>query len=201
MTNQGPDEHDETLPITHRPYGDRSDDGPASPSGPHDGPQWPSYEPSAGSEPTPGQPTGSAPPPPYGQPPPPYAQAPYGQPPYGQPGYGQPGYGQPMGYAQQHGGATTSLVLGIISLVSVVLTPFCCITLPGVLTAPFAIYMGSSARKQIDQNPQAYSNRGNAVAGFITGIIGTVLGLLVIVGFVVLIIAIGTLDPTPYDEL
>jgi len=193
VSTQGPDEPDETLPMTHRPYGDRSDNGPASPSRPNDGSPWPSYEPSAGSEPIPGQPA----PPPYGTPPP-YGQpqpAPYGQPPYPQ------GYGQPMGYAQQHGGATTSLVLGIISVVSAVLTPFCCITLPGVLTGPFAIYMGASARKQIDQNPQAYSNRGNAVAGFITGIIGTVLGLLVVAAFVVLVVAIGTFDPTPYDEL
>jgi hypothetical protein len=35
--------------------------------------------------------------------------------------------------------------------------------------------MGASARRKIDQNPQAYSNRGSAVGGLITGIIGTVL--------------------------
>ncbi len=207
VTTQGPGEPDETQPFTHRPYGDRGDEPFVSPSGadrpePPETPAWPTYgqpttpAPEPSGPPT-GPPAGAPAPPPYAPPagPPnpylqqPYAQAPYGQQPYGVPpgfaGYGQavPGYH----YAQSLGTATTSMVLGIVALVSLLLTPFCCITLPGLLVGPFAVWTGWSARREIDRNPAAYTNRGQAVAGFVMGIIASVLAVLVVIGIVVFI--------------
>lgn len=195
-----PDRPDETLPLTHQPYGRRPQDPPVSPSGP----AWPSYEPPGPGGPLP--PTGE---PPYGAPAPvqpPYGQ-PYGQPPYqqgyppapgGQPGY--PVYGQPMGYAQSLGAATTSMVLGIIALGSLLLAPFCCVTIPGVLTAPFALFTGLSARRQIARNPGVYSNAGHATAGLVMGIIGTVLAVLLVVAIVLLFDYVSD-DLTPVDNV
>ena len=97
------------------------------------------------------------------------------QPPYGAPGYA-PGYG----YAAKNSTATTSMVLGIIAVVSILATPFCCITLPGMLTGPFAVWTGVKARREIDRQPGLYGNRGQAVAGLVTGIVATVLAVLLI---------------------
>ncbi|MCD4533520.1 DUF4190 domain-containing protein [Nocardioides sp. cx-169] len=185
MTNQGPDDSDQTQPF-------------ASPSGPEQpsAPQWPTY--GQPSEPTP-EPPATAPPPSYGAPGPPhpYLQQPYGQPPY-PPNF--VGYGQPVpgySYAQPLGQATTSMVLGIIGIVSILLTPMCCLTFPGVFVGPFAIWTGASARRTIDRNPGAYTNRGQAVAGFITGIVATVLAVLAVI---VVVAFVGMTDWTSsYD--
>jgi hypothetical protein len=75
--------------------------------------------------------------PPYGPPPGAPAGAPVGA------GW-TPVYGAAYPGSLNHKGATTALTLGIISIVSLVLTPFCCITLPGVFCAPFA--WGSARR-------------------------------------------------------
>ncbi len=74
--------------------------------------------------------------------------------------------------------------LGIGSLASLVLTPFCCVTLPGAFAAPFAWWLGAKAKRDIDGEPGRYTNRGMAQAGFVMGIIGTVLTVLAIVGVV-----------------
>ncbi|HYO38129.1 MAG TPA: DUF4190 domain-containing protein [Nocardioidaceae bacterium] len=156
---------------------------------------------------TPGD--GDQPPDPYGRPPGQPPEQPYGQQPgYGQPGYGdQPGsgqygqyggqqygqygaqqyggqYGQPpygQGYPQQdHPRATTSLVLGIVGIV-----------LCG-LAAPFAWRMGKKAVDEIDASHGQLGGRGSAKAGYILGLIGTILlglALLVIVAAVGLGIA------------
>jgi hypothetical protein len=92
---------------------------------------------------------------PYGQQP----QQPYGQPPYGQPPYGQ----APMGYPPDHPRATTVLVLGILGLV-----------VCGII-APFAWVMGRSTLAEIDSSRGALGGRGAANAGYILGIVGTVL--------------------------
>lgn len=112
---------------------------------------------------------------PYGSP---YAQQPYAeQPPAYQPfvPYGQPGA---YPFAQAHGGANVAMGLGITSVVCAVLTPFICITMPGFLTGPFAIALAVRARREMAASPGAYNNGGAATAGLVTGIIGTVLGLL-----------------------
>lgn len=181
MTNQGPPEPDETQPFASQ------------------GQQWPSYEPNAGGgEQPPAAPSG--PPPPYG--PPPTSQQPtYDQPAYGQASYGQGGYPppppqQPYGYAppgytvaQKNSTATTSMVLGIIAVVSILATPVCCITLPGMLTGPFAIWTGVKSKREIDQHPGYYGNRGQAVAGLVTGIVATVLAVLIVILVVVFVLA------------
>ena len=113
---------------------------------------------------------------PYGQPPSgqygqygQYGQ--HGQPPYGQPAYGQPPYGQPpMGYAPDHPKATTALVLGILGLV-----------VCGVI-APFAWRIGRRTLDEIDGSHGQLGGRGTAQAGYVLGIIGTVVLLLGLLG-------------------
>ena len=80
------------------------------------------------------------------------------------------------------------MVLGIVSLASLVLAPFLCgLTLPGVLTGPFAIWLGLSARGEIDREPGRYSNRSHAVAGLVCGIIGSALALMAVAGLAVVL--------------
>jgi len=116
------------------------------------------------------------PPPPGSPPPPPGGSSGYGDVPPPPPGYG---YGGGVGgYAQQHPKGTTILVLGILSLV-------CC----GLL-GPVAWIMGQGARKEIAAQPGiVWTNRGNITAGWVCGIISTVLLILGVV-FYVLVIAI-----------
>lgn len=113
-----------------------------------------------------------------------------GQPPEGGP-YGAPGqpgpYGQPESYgAPAYGGlppanssrATTSLVLGILSLVCL-----------GLLSGIPAMIIGRNATKEIDASHGAIGGRGMATAGFVTGLIGTllsVLGLVAVIGVLAL---------------
>ncbi|MDX6279835.1 MAG: hypothetical protein QOH03_906, partial [Kribbellaceae bacterium] len=60
--------------------------------------------------------------------------------------------------------ATISLVLGILGLATML-----------AILSPFAWVKGNQALREIDANPGVFGNRGMAVAGRITGIIGTVL--------------------------
>lgn len=91
-------------------------------------------------------------------------QSPYGQPPYGQgPGYpAQPAQPAPQ-YAPDHPKATTALVLGILGVV-----------LCQVL-GPFAWWMGKRTVREIDASNGMVGGRGAANAGYILGVIGTVL--------------------------
>ena len=135
-------------------------------------PQDPSQQPGHGEQQQGQNPTASAP---YGQRPgPAYGQQPYGQqpaPPYGQ----QPGY--PVQYAPDHPKATLSLILGILGIV-----------VCGVV-APFAWRIGKQdARRDRRSNGQV-GGRGSAQAGYVLGIIGTVLlGLGLLVGILVVVI-------------
>lgn len=95
--------------------------------------------------------------------------------------------------APTHPLATTALVLGIIGIVSLVLTPFLLVTFVGVVCSPFAIWLGVRARREIRANPLSYSGEGLAVGGFVTGIVGVVLGILALIAilaFVAFIAAI-----------
>lgn len=156
---------------------------------PEGGGGWPGYAGQGGHEeptqagPPPASPSeGQVPPPPAG----PGYQA-YGPPQglqggQGYPGYApQPGYG--YGYAAMrpsHQGANTALGLGIASLVCAVLVPFCCLTVVGIPIGPFAIGLALKARRDFRAHPGAYRNEGAATAGLICGIIGTALGLLMV---------------------
>lgn len=127
----------------------------------------------------------------------PFPQQDYGQPSqpdlptYGAPGYGQPGYGQPpygYGYlpqaAPKHSSATLAMVLGIVGLASFLICG--CIA----VVSPFAWYLGAKAKREIDQSGGQYGGRGEAQAGMIMGIIGTVLLILMILA-IGIFIAIG----------
>jgi hypothetical protein len=114
----------------------------------------------------------------------PYAQPPSDQPSYGQPPqapYGQapqaPGY--PMAYAPDHPKATTSLILGILGIV-----------ICGII-APFAWRMGKRTVDEIDASHGQLGGRGSAQAGYILGLIGTILlGLGVLVAVVLVIVGV-----------
>ena len=153
-------------------------------------PEWPSYPPAAAPEPAPPTQDLGYPPapdqgypatPPYGYPPAPdgypatsgYGTSPYEVNPY-QPTFG--GY-SPYGYgaaALPHPQSTTALVLGIV----------------GVTFCPFAgigaLVLGNRARREIDAQPQRYSGRGPATAGWVLGIIS-----IVVLVFWVLFVALG----------
>lgn len=155
----------------HDPYSRPSDDGgasgsPGSPGSSAYGGQSPYSQGSYGSDPQQ-----------YGQPS--YGQEQYGQPAYGAQQYGQPAYGQGygQGYGQQdHPKATTALILGILSVV------LC------QLLGPFAWRIGKRAVDEIDASGGRLTGRGSAQAGYILGIIATVLLVLglVLAVFVVL---------------
>lgn len=146
------------------------------------GPQYPSYGP--------GQPGQQ----PYGQQP--YGQQPYGQVPPGQPpigGYPPPGgygagfgagYGPGFGYAppQDHPNANTAMILGLVGLVGSFVCAF------PLLASPFALWLGTKAKREIDASGGQLGGRGNAQTGFVTGLIGTILLALGIVALTVFVI-------------
>lgn len=118
-----------------------------------------------------------------GQPTVPYPQAypPPGYPPQGYPP--PPGYPAqgPVQYAPDHPRATMSLVLGIIGIVA-------CQVL-----GPIAWWMGRKTLQEIDASGGRYGGRGAAQAGYVMGVVGTVLlaiGLVVLVVYVVFFVAI-----------
>lgn len=126
--------------------------------------------------------------PPYGEPPEQPHQQP-GQPAGGwqQPGQPYPGYGYGQyGYPAappDHPKATTAMVLGIVGLVAC------------QIISPFAWSVGKRTLREIDASGGRLGGRGQAQAGYILGIVGTIflgLGLLfMLVYFVIVIIAIG----------
>jgi hypothetical protein len=93
----------------------------------------------------------------------------YGPPPPG--GYGQHQYG---GMPQQHGSATTALILGILSFV-------CC----GLLGIP-AYIIGRRAEREILESNGTLTGDGMAKAGWILGLIAMILMALGILAFIVL---------------
>ncbi len=69
--------------------------------------------------------------------------------------------------------ATTSLVLGILSI------PTCfCYGILGLVLGTIAIVLGKKAKKVYAENPELYTGIGNAKAGYTTGVIGVILGVL-----------------------
>ena len=135
-----------------------------------------------------------------------YGQPGSGQPGYGQPGYGQPGYGQPQPGEQQygqlpypsygppayggypappvanHGGALASMIIGIASLV------LACAYGIGLVGSPVAWWLGARAKREIAASEGRLGGRGMAQAGFVLGIIGTVLLVLAVIGWILAIV-------------
>ena len=98
-----------------------------------------------------------------------------------------PGYG--YGYQPpKHPNATTAMVLGIVSVAGGLL---CWLPL---FIAPFAWFMGTKAIRDIDESRGAQSGRGEAMAGKVLGIIGTVLLVLALAVVVLLIVLTFTVD-------
>jgi hypothetical protein len=123
----------------------------------------------------------------YGQPgswePP--AQAPYGQLPY--PQYGEQGYGgYPAPPPENHGSALAAMIVGIASLV------LGCTVGIGLLGSPVAWWLGAKAKREIDASQGRLGGRGMAQAGFILGIIGTVLLALGIVAVILIVVVAAT---------
>ncbi len=156
------------------------------------------------SQPVYGQPATPA----YGQPTTPVPGQPtYTEPTYTEPGYpdqprpGSP-YGEPGTYAStpysaaptpypvapygtqfapplpDHPQAQLSLILGILGVIGV------------TVLSPFAWAIASKARKEVAANPGVYSATGNLTAGWVLGIIGTVLLGLALVGILFFVLVI-----------
>jgi hypothetical protein len=87
-----------------------------------------------------------------------------------------PGYAVPAG--QKVDGAIPALILGIIGLI------FC------QILAPIAWVLGRNAERKVDASGGALSGRGEATAGKVLGIIGTVLLVLGII-FIIVVIGLG----------
>jgi hypothetical protein len=103
------------------------------------------------------------------------------QPPYPPPYYPSSGYPGQMQYSPDHPRATTSLVLGILSIVV-------CQVL-----GPFAWAMGKKTLDEIDASQGRWGGRGAAQAGYILGIVGTVmlaLAVVVIIFYVIVMVAL-----------
>ncbi len=71
--------------------------------------------------------------------------------------------------------ATTSLVLGILSIVTCI-----CYGVIGLPLGITAAILGHKATKAFKENPENYDSVGNATAGKITGIIGIILNTIFI---------------------
>lgn len=169
---------------TGNPYGSDPGEGKEPNSNPYGQPPGQPYgQPSYGEPPAYGQ----QPQDPYG-PPPTHSEP--GQNPYGAaPGYpqqfAQPNYGQQQKQPQ----ATTAMILGILGLV-------CCSFL-----APVAWIMGQKAVREIDASGGALAGRGEAKAGQILGIVGTVVFVLAILWIVVsVVIAVNSGSTTSIDN-
>ena len=127
-----------------------------------------------GQQPDPTQPLGY-----WQQQPPDYAQQ--GYPPQGY------GYGQPPYRPADHPRATTALVLGLVAIVG----GFTC-GLP-LVVGPWAWAIGRGAVREIDQEPHRYGGRGMAMAGYVLGVIATILlilGVLALVAIILIAIAV-----------
>jgi hypothetical protein len=86
---------------------------------------------------------------------------------------GMPAYG----VLRDHSQGTVALVLGVIGLCTGLL-----------IVSPIAWWMGRQAVDEIDATPGVYNNRGMAQAGYITGLIGTILLALAIFFFVAMMV-------------
>lgn len=111
--------------------------------------------------------------------------APYQSPASPVPAYQQQGYGYPpSGYGPSYpeaSQATLALVFGIVGIV--VFSPL----------APFAWWIGGKEKRAVDAGLRNPANRGQAVAGWILGIIGTILlglGLLAAIAYIIILVVV-----------
>lgn len=174
--SQPPSVHDQAT-VTSMPSDGFAAPGDPAPAGSGPAGPAPGYAyPPPGAAPPPG----AYPPPGAAVPPPPIAPTGPGAPGgYGYPGY-PPGYGWPgMPTQPQNGMGVAALVLGILSCCL-----FCLYGVVSLVLGILAVIFGIKGRRKAERGEA--NNHGQAQAGLITGIIGIVLGLAVIV-----LIAIG----------
>lgn len=82
------------------------------------------------------------------------------------------------------------MVLGIIALAAGAMCMF------PILLSPFAWYFGAKARQEMAAEPYRWSGQSEAQAGFILGIIGSVLLILGIVGLLIFAFLLAVLAGT-----
>jgi len=82
--------------------------------------------------------------------------------------------------APQHPRATAALAMGLVSLIGAVLV------VPAAL-GPLACYLGVSARRSIEREPQCWGGKAQATTGMVLGIIAS--SLLVLFAVVSLVLA------------
>ena len=68
--------------------------------------------------------------------------------------------------------------LAIIAMISGILSCVCCLS---IITGPLGAILGYLAKKKIAENPGEYGGEGMATAGMITGIVGTLLAVVLII--------------------
>jgi len=88
-------------------------------------------------------------------------------------------------------GATTALVLGILSLLFFGF---------GLLTGIPAMITARRAAREIDQSQGRLGGRGMATAGFVTGLIGTIWSALAVV-LVIVVFALGSSVENEFDSV
>jgi hypothetical protein len=87
--------------------------------------------------------------------------------------------------------STAVLVLGICSIV------FSCFFI-GLILGIIGIVLSSKGRKLFRENPSIYTGSGALNAGFVMSIIGTVLGAIYIVYWVIWVLILGGIAMTSY---
>ncbi|MGW2467525.1 DUF4190 domain-containing protein [Streptomyces bauhiniae] len=205
---QGPSLHkkDQTPPSVH----DQATMAamPAVGSGPQAGPTVPPQQTGPAVPPPPIGPNGPgvpAPPVGYGYPSQPGYPGPQGYPggPQGYPGYpggpqGYPqppayGWGAPMAPAPQNNAGTAALVLGILSIVL-----FCLYGVASLILGIIAVILGVQGRRRADRGEA--TNRGQAQAGFVLGIIGIIVGIAMLALFIGIIVFAANKEDSRQDD-
>lgn len=101
-------------------------------------------------------------------------------------------YAQPyVAYTPQpptDGAGIAAFVIGIVGLT------FACAYGFGLILSPAALFIGRSSMKRIDASQGTVGGRGFAQAGFIMGIVGTVLLVLLVVAVAVFLTALFSTD-------
>lgn len=84
--------------------------------------------------------------------------------------------------------AQTALILGLVGLIGGIITV-------GLLflVSPFALVVGNREKKAIDAGRRDPAGRSNAHIGWVTGLIGTILLALGVIGWIIFFVSIGAL--------
>lgn len=98
-----------------------------------------------------------------------------------------PAYGYGFASPPKQSHATTSMVLGIIGLVGVPLGFMCLFPAVLLVVSPVAWVLGSTSVSAIDASGGRLSGRGEAMAGMVMGIIGSVALVVALVGATVFV--------------